>query len=70
MAQAMVAAGHAIVENANGRVKSIRLLQCASASLIRIGPPSGGWMTPPYSMREKLDCGVVVWRHHSRSLTR
>ena len=56
-----------MIENADGKVKSIRLTQCATASLVRIGDPSDAWMTPPFSVREKLDCGGIVWRHHRRS---
>jgi len=31
-----------------------------------IGPPSDGWLAPRFSVREKLDCGGVVWKHHPR----
>jgi hypothetical protein len=29
-----------------------------------IGPPTGDWAAPPFSVREKLDCGATVWKHY------
>ena len=55
MAAAMVAAGHAVVENANGEVKSVRLIETAAARARMIGPPSGGWMTPKFTRRVRSD---------------
>jgi hypothetical protein len=42
LARAMVAAGSAEVANANGKVKSIRLIATASSHAHLIGPPTGG----------------------------
>jgi hypothetical protein len=62
----MVATGAAEVHNANGKVKSVRLVTAASSHAQMIGPPSDGRGTPPFSVRERLDCGGIVWRHHAR----
>ncbi len=65
MAKAMVDAGAAAIHNSNGKVKSVALLP--TAHLIRIGEPTVGWLaTPPFSVRERLDCGGIVWKHHRR----
>jgi hypothetical protein len=64
----MVANGSAAVANQNGRVKSIALLECAATHAQRIGAPTGDWASPPFSVREKLDGGGIIWRHHSRCL--
>jgi hypothetical protein len=64
LARAMVAAGAAEVHNSNGKVKSIRLVACASSHARLIGPPSDGWHSPPFVTREKLDGGGIAWRHH------
>ncbi len=67
LAKAMVDAGTAAVEHSNGKVRSIKLLQCAASHLVRIGEPSDAtWRSPKFVTREKLDCGGVVWRHHPR----
>jgi hypothetical protein len=44
------------------KVKSIRLVAAASTHRRLIGPPSGRWCTPPFSVREKLDGDGIVWR--------
>src|SRR5215469_2277339 len=62
MARAMVNAGNAVVANANGRVKSVCLVTAVSFAPM-IGPPSDGWLAPQFSVREKLNCGAVVWKH-------
>jgi hypothetical protein len=66
LARAMVNAGAAEVSNANGKVKAIRLVECARTHARLIGPPTDGSKPPPFSVREKLDGGHVVWRHHAR----
>jgi hypothetical protein len=66
MGQAMVAAGHAEVHNANGKVKSVRLVTAASTHAQIIFPPSTGWPSPRFSLKEKLDGGGIVWKHHPR----
>jgi hypothetical protein len=43
LARAMVAAGSAEIENANGKVKSVRLIQTAASHAHRIGEPTPGW---------------------------
>jgi hypothetical protein len=63
MAQAMVAAGHAIVENANGKVKSIRLIP---QPLHRIGEPTGTWGNIRFTKWLYLDCGARIIEHHRR----
>jgi hypothetical protein len=67
LARAMVAAGHADVANVNGRVKAVRLITAASTHAMLIGPPTGEWGAPPFSVRERLDGGYVTWKHHPRS---
>jgi hypothetical protein len=42
MAAAMVAAGSAVVSNANGKVKAVRLIETAATHARRIGPPGEG----------------------------
>jgi hypothetical protein len=32
-----------------------------------IGPPTGAWGAPPFVVREKVDCGATVWKHHLRA---
>jgi hypothetical protein len=66
MAAAMVAAGSAEVAHQNGRVKSIRLLTTAATHATVIGPPTGDWGAPPFSVRQRLENGYVTWRHHPR----
>ena len=69
LASHMVAQGIAAVHNMNGKVRSIRLLECTATHALRICPPSA---PDPFGVRfcvtEKLDTGHVVWRHHPRSL--
>jgi hypothetical protein len=57
----MVRAGAAEIHDANGKVRSVRLIESAHTRLI--GPPSDGWLAPGFSVREKLDNGGVVWKH-------
>jgi hypothetical protein len=45
LAAAMVAAGSAVITNANGKVKSVRLVETASTHLQRIGEPGEGRST-------------------------
>ncbi len=66
MAQAMVKAGHAIIENQDGKIRSIRLTQCATASLVRIGEPTGLWGGVRFTRWIYLDCGIRVIEHHPR----
>jgi hypothetical protein len=66
LARAMVTAGHAEIAHENGRVRSIRLIATAASHARMIGPPSEGWLAPRFSVRERLDCGAVVWKHHPR----
>jgi hypothetical protein len=66
LARALVAAGHAGIAHQIGRVKSIRLLTSAATHAAMIGPPTDGSKPPPFSVREKLECGATVWRHHPR----
>ncbi len=69
MAEAMVAGGSAKIAHANGKVKSIKLIASADAFAHRVGSPSVVGMPPVvFCVREKLDCGAVVWRHHPRSM--
>jgi hypothetical protein len=67
LARAMVAAGYAEIVHQNGRVRSIRLLAAASSFARMIGPPSGTWAAPPFAVRERLEGGFAVWRHHGRA---
>jgi hypothetical protein len=66
-ARAMVAAGSAEIAHANGRVKSVRLIQTAASHAVRIGEPS-----PPhiggvhFIRREKLDQSGSVVRTFKR----
>jgi hypothetical protein len=66
LAWAMVAAGHAEVAQSNGNVKAVRLITAASSHGQMIGGPTDGWLAPPFSVRQKLDGGCLVWRHHPR----
>jgi hypothetical protein len=63
----LVNAGHAIVTNANGKVRGIRLVATASTHGQMTGPPSGRWGDVRFSVRERLDSGAVVWKFHPRS---
>ena len=67
LAQAMVKAGNAVIANETGRVKSIRLVTAASSCAAMIGPATEGWARTPFSVREKLESGAVVWKHHPRA---
>ena len=43
----------------------LRTHATAHSHAMMIGPPR--WMeTPPFPVREKLDSGHVIWRHHRR----
>jgi hypothetical protein len=66
-AKALVDGGSAIISEGNGKIRAVRLVTTA-ATLQRIGPASSGsWHTQPFAVREHLDGGGVVWRHHPRS---
>ena len=66
-ARAMVAAGGAEIAHQNGKVKSIRLLQCAATHLVRIGEPTGRWGGVRFHRRVNLDCGARIIEHHPRA---
>jgi hypothetical protein len=70
LAKAMVEAGAAEIHNANGKVKVVRLIAAASSHARRIGEPTPGWKSSPFIVREKLECGMTVWRFHPRSFDR
>jgi hypothetical protein len=65
--QQWVQAGAAAIHNANGKVLSIKLVQSASSHAHMIGPATGDWRRPRFVVREKLDGGLVLWRHHGRA---
>jgi hypothetical protein len=69
LAKAMVKAGSATVQSRNGRVRSIRLIECAATHLHRIGEPSDSRATGVrFTRREMLDeSGARVWAHHPRA---
>jgi hypothetical protein len=70
LARAMVDAQHAAVANANGKVKSVRLIEVAQTHGARIGeatPPTAASYATKFIVREKLDSGATVWRFHRRS---
>jgi hypothetical protein len=67
VASAMVDAEHAIVHNQNGKVRSIKLVECAATAATRIGAPTGECRGVKFAVREKLDSGSVVWTHHPRA---
>ena len=52
LARAMVAAGHAVVANANGKGRSVRLIAMASSYARMIGLPTDGWAAPRFAVRE------------------
>ena len=62
----MVAAGTAEIASVNGRVRSIKLMASAATHAERIGEPEGRALGVRFAVREHLDCGAVVWRHHRR----
>ena len=64
--RAMVAGGAAVVANQNGKVKSVKLVETAATHAQRIGPAGAPRLGVQFSVREKLDTGSVVWRHHPR----
>jgi len=64
VASALIDAEHAIVAHENGKVRSIRLIASASTHALRIGGPIGECKGVRFAVREKLDSGHVVWRHH------
>jgi hypothetical protein len=67
MARAMVASGVAEIADQNGKVKSVRLLEAASTCASMIGPATGRPTASRFAVRDRLDCGAVVWRHHWRA---
>jgi hypothetical protein len=68
LARAMVAAGAAEVHNANGKVKSIRLLASATSCAQLIGPPGEGRAAGVrFTFRKMLpESGSRIWQHHPR----
>ena len=66
LARALVTAGSAVVSNRNGKVRTIKLTASAATHGVRIGEPSDGWLAPRFSVRERLDGGGIVWKHHPR----
>jgi hypothetical protein len=72
VAEAMVDAEHAIVHNQNGKVRSIKLVECAATAATRIGGPTPlcGPSGVRFVKRERLDTGDVVWQFHRRSFER
>jgi hypothetical protein len=70
LAEAMVQAGGAAIHNQNGKVRSIRLLETAASHAHRIGEASdySALSGTKFVVREKLDCGATVWKHHPRCL--
>lgn len=66
VARALVDGGQAEVMHQNGRVRSVRLIQTAGTHAELIGPPTGNWLAPRFVVREKLEGGGTVWRHHAR----
>jgi hypothetical protein len=68
LAASMVSSGHAAIARQNGRVKAVKLLTTATTHLHRIGEPSDGWMTPPFTRRVRSDDHRLVWwEHHPRA---
>jgi hypothetical protein len=68
LASAMVQSGMAEVGHANGKVKSIKLLETAATHALRIGPPEGRCTGVRFTRRELLDeSGSRVWAHHPRA---
>jgi hypothetical protein len=67
LAFTMVESGAAAISEGNGKIRSVRLLEAASSHALRIGPPSEWSLGVRFAVREKLDCGAVVWRHHARA---
>jgi hypothetical protein len=68
LARSMVQAGTAEIHNANGKVRSVRLIATASTFAQRIGEVTpASWKSPPFAVRERLECGGVIWRHHARA---
>jgi hypothetical protein len=66
LARALIATERAAVHNQNGRVKAIRLLECAATHAQRIGEPTGTRLGVRFAVRERLDSGSTVWKHHPR----
>jgi hypothetical protein len=67
LAASMVAAGHAEVHNANGKIKSIRLVTAATQALLT-GPPSEPRYGTRFTRIVKSDAGVSWIEHHPRAL--
>jgi hypothetical protein len=68
MAQSMVAAGSAAIHNQNGKVKSIRLLESAASHAWRLGPATLVPQASRFVVRERLEGGGILWKHHPRSV--
>jgi hypothetical protein len=68
LAKAMVAGGGAVIAHSNGKVKSIKLLECARSHAHRIGDPTPGpSFGVRFTRRVLLDGGFIVFEHHPRS---
>jgi hypothetical protein len=65
MAEALVNAEHAAIQNHNGKVKAVRLLTCTENSAQRIGEASAPVYGVRFVRRELLDNGGVVWAFRS-----
>jgi hypothetical protein len=68
MARAMVAGGTAEIANENGKVKSIKLVECASTSLVRTGAPSAPSLGGVRFTRWSRLGNCRVLEHHPRSV--
>jgi hypothetical protein len=69
LAAALVEAGVAEVAHQNGRVRSVRLLECADTCAERIGEPEGTCRGVKFVHREMLEAsGARVWAHHRRAV--
>jgi hypothetical protein len=72
LARAMVAAGSAAIENMNGKVKSVRLIQTAAGYAHRIGEPSPPGIGGTRFVRRvrSENHAFVWWEFHPRSFDR
>jgi hypothetical protein len=72
LARAMVAAGSAAIENANGKIKSVRLIQTAASFAERTGNPSPANIAGiRFSRRVRSENHALVWwEFHPRSFDR
>jgi hypothetical protein len=71
LAAALVEAGIAEVASSNGRVRSIRLTECADTHAERIGEATVPTGVPSVRFSRRVrsdDLAVTWWEHHPRSL--